>query len=76
MPRSVAAASLRLSPSFCLSSATSARMPPSPSLSARITSAMYLIDTRIVIDQNTIEMTPKTSPGVGCTVLCSMLNTV
>ena len=44
------------------SSATSARMPPSPSLSARMTSDTYFIETTSVIDQNTSEMTPKTSP--------------
>src|SRR5450759_1374253 len=76
MPNSVAVARVRLSPSFWRSSATSARMPPSPSLSARITRATYLRETRIVIDQNTIEMIPKTSTGVGRTVLCSMLKAV
>lgn len=33
-------------------------MPPSPSLSARMTNATYLIDTTSVIAQNTIEITP------------------
>ncbi len=51
-------------------------MPPSPSLSARIASDTYFIETTMVIDQSTIEMTPRTSPRVACTVLCSMLKTV
>ena len=38
--------------------------PPSPSLSARRMNATYLIETMIVIDQNTNEMTPYTSPWV------------
>jgi hypothetical protein len=32
--------------------------PPSPSLSARITTPTYLTDTISVIDQNISEMTP------------------
>jgi hypothetical protein len=32
--------------------------PPSPSLSARMRTPMYLIDTMSVTDQNIIEMTP------------------
>ena len=35
-----------------------ARMPPSPSLSARSTSRTYLIVTMIVTDQKISEMTP------------------
>ena len=33
-------------------------MPPSPSLSARMITVTYLIDTMIVIDQKTSEMIP------------------
>ena len=33
-------------------------MPPSPSLSARMITVTYLIDTMIVIAQKTSEMTP------------------
>ncbi len=39
-------------------SAASAMMPPSPSLSARITNTTYLTDTISRIDQKTSEMTP------------------
>ena len=39
-------------------SAASAMTPPSPSLSARIRTLTYLIDTMSVIDQNISEMTP------------------
>jgi hypothetical protein len=38
----------------------SAMMPPSPSLSARITSSTYLSVTMIVTDQKISEMMPKT----------------
>jgi hypothetical protein len=38
--------------------AISAMIPPSPSLSARMISVTYLIETMIVIDQKTSEMTP------------------
>jgi len=44
-------------------------MPPSPSLSARITSSTYLIVTMIVTDQKINEMTPYTLSsvaGTGC----------
>ncbi len=40
------------------SSAISAMIPPSPSLSARMMSATYLMLTMIVIAQNTSEITP------------------
>ena len=36
----------------------SAMMPPSPSLSARITSSTYVTVTMIVTDQKISEMTP------------------
>ena len=39
-------------------SAISAMIPPSPSLSARMISVTYLIETMSVIAQNTSEMTP------------------
>ncbi len=48
-------------------SASSARMPPSPRLSARITNARYLKLTTKVMAQNTSESTPSTFSGVGGT---------
>ena len=45
-------------------SATSARMPPSPSLSARITNTRYLIETMTMSDQKISESTPSTLPVV------------
>ncbi len=39
-------------------SAVSAMMPPSPSLSARMMNVTYLTETTIVIDQKTSEITP------------------
>ena len=53
-----------------------ARMPPSPSLSARITNMTYLTHTTSRIDQKIIEMIPMTSPWVGRTAWFSMENTV
>ena len=47
--------------------ARSARIPPSPRLSARITKDMYLNVTTKVIDQNTSDTTPSTLSGVGAT---------
>ncbi len=47
--------------------AINAMIPPSPSLSARMISVRYLIETMIVIAQKTSEMTPKTSPRVAST---------
>ena len=41
-----------------ISSAVSARMPPSPWLSARITRARYLIEMMMISAQNTIDATP------------------
>ena len=58
------------------SNATSARMPPSPSLSARITSSTYLTVTMMVTTQKTSEITPYTSAGVGSTALWSSEKTV
>ena len=43
---------------FSRISAISAMIPPSPSLSARMISATYLIETISVIAQNTSEITP------------------
>lgn len=40
-------------------------MPPSPSLSARMTNAMYFTDTSSVTAQKMSETTPYTSAGVG-----------
>jgi hypothetical protein len=76
MPSIMTTANLRRCASFSRSNATRARMPPSPSLSARMTKVTYLTDTTIVIAQITIEMTPNTSTGVGLTLLWSMLKTV
>ena len=47
----------RWSPTFRIS-AIRAMMPPSPSLSARMMNATYLIETMIVIAQKTSEITP------------------
>ena len=47
--------------------AISARMPPSPSLSARMMKRTNSIETISVIAQKTSEMTPKTSCSVGLT---------
>jgi hypothetical protein len=44
-----------------------ARIPPSPSLSARMMKSTNSIETISVIDQKTSEITPKTSPSVGFT---------
>jgi hypothetical protein len=41
-----------------LTKAIRAMIPPSPSLSARMTKATYFTDTTSVIDQKTIEITP------------------
>src|SRR5450631_3243466 len=76
MPSTMTTAILRRNGSFSRNNATSARMPPSPSLSARMIRTTYLTDTTIAIDQITIEMTPKTSAGVGLTLLWSMLKTI
>jgi hypothetical protein len=59
-----------------LASAARAITPPSPSLSARRMKTTYLMLTTRVIDQNTREITPYTSPGVVSTALWSMENTV
>jgi hypothetical protein len=40
--------------------AVRARIPPSPSLSARITNAMYLIEITIISDQKINETIPST----------------
>ena len=50
-------------------SATSARMPPSPPLSARITNSTYFTDTVKMSDQKTSESTPRTLAwvtGIAC----------
>src|SRR6266536_2629137 len=57
--------------------AISAMIPPSPSLSARITSSTYVIVTTIVTDQKISEMTPKMLSSVTLTGCGSAgLNTV
>ena len=56
--------------------AISARMPPSPSLSARMMKRTNSIETISVIDQKTSEITPKTSPSVGFTAWWSEEKTV
>ena len=48
----------RVLPAASAASAVSAMMPPSPSLSARITMSTYLIDTISVRVQNTIDAAP------------------
>jgi len=49
---------VRRGDSALCTSAIRAMMPPSPSLSARMITVTYLIDTMIVIDQKTNEMIP------------------
>ena len=46
-----------------MTSAVRARMPPSPWLSARITSIRYLIEMMMISDQNTSEATPNALTG-------------
>ena len=59
-PAPMAAVRRRPAAGSCRStSANSARMPPSPSLSARSTSSTYLIDTISVTAQKIIDNTPK-----------------
>ena len=43
----------------------SARMPPSPRLSARMTKTRYLIEMTMISDQKISESTPSTLSGVG-----------
>ena len=57
-------------------SAASAMIPPSPSLSARRMNDTYLTDTTSVIDQKIIDTTPYTSAIVGFTAPLSIENTV
>jgi hypothetical protein len=61
MPKatSTALAARPFSGALC-TSAIRAMMPPSPSLSARMMTVTYLIDTMIVIAQTTSEMIPYT----------------
>src|SRR3954453_13711359 len=66
----------RRSPSSRRTSATRAMTPPSPSLFARMTMPMYLIDTISVMDQNINEITPNTSSGVARTTPPSIVKTV
>src|SRR2546427_4457453 len=47
-----------------LTIAIKASTPPSPLLSARMITMWYLIVTTITSDQNTIDRTPSTFPGV------------
>ncbi|MNM84732.1 hypothetical protein D3C81_968300 [compost metagenome] len=53
-------------------SAISASTPPSPSLSARITNTTYLIETTMIMAQNSIEITPSTA-SVLKAMPCSLL---
>ena len=48
-------------------SANSARMPPSPSLSARMTKSRYLTETTSMSDQKTSDRTPRTLSASGAT---------
>ena len=57
-------------------SAASAMIPPSPSLSARSTSVTYFTVTTTVTDQKISDTTPYTSSTVGCTAPSSIENTV
>ena len=53
------AGAVRTAPEYSrCASAASAMTPPSPSLSARISTPTYFIETMRVIDQNISEMTP------------------
>ena len=69
MPSAASASLVRRPPRtpWRLISVISAMMPPSPSLSARITSSTYLSVTMIVTDQKISEMTPKTLSVVAVT---------
>lgn len=58
MPSTVSTAILRRPVSRRCKRASSARIPPSPSLSARVTNATYLTVTMSVIVHSTIEITP------------------
>ena len=62
MPSAASASLVRRPPGtpWRLIRVISAMMPPSPSLSARITSSTYLSVTMIVTDQKISEMIPKT----------------
>jgi hypothetical protein len=62
--RPIAISRARPFPSFDRTSATSARMPPSPWLSARITNSRYFTDTVINSDQMISDSTPSTLPTV------------
>ncbi|MCY1221821.1 hypothetical protein D9M72_338900 [compost metagenome] len=53
-------------------SAISASTPPSPSLSARITKTTYLIETTMIMAQNSIEMMPSTASVLNM-MPCSLL---
>ena len=64
-PATIAGRRQRPATGSCLStSASNARMPPSPSLSARSTSSTYLMVTTSVIAQKIIDSTLKTASGV------------
>ncbi len=56
-------------PPFVGTSARSARMPPSPPFSARITNERYLMAMTSVSAQNTSESTPSTLACVGAIAL-------
>ena len=51
----------------CATSAISARMPPSPRLSARMTKTRYLSEMTMISDQKISESTPRTFSGVAAT---------
>src|SRR3546814_4634582 len=55
----------RLLPDHGLSRASRARMPPSPRLSARITSSRYFSETTTTSDQKISDRMPNTRSGVG-----------
>jgi Pyridoxamine 5'-phosphate oxidase len=64
----------RLSLTRCRSE-VSAKMPPSPRSSARMTKLTYLSDTMIMSDQNTSDITPYTEARVTCTAWLSTVKT-
>ena len=71
-PASTSSATRPMPPRFAArtssgTNASSARMPPSPRLSARMTKKRYFTVTTRVTDQITCEITPTTFSGVGAT---------
>ncbi len=65
-----------MAPDTVRTSAASAMIPPSPSLSARRMNDTYFTDTTTVIDQKISDTTPYTSATVGLTAPSSIEKTV